>query len=163
MPGRLTIKHRNDGLRADLLTALIHLRSEALLEAAVAGCAVIAHSDGEVAPAERQLVFGLMRHDPLLSMFPRDVVQRAFALQHQAFSQDPDAARQAALRQVATLADRPRHALVVLEACRVMTSADRRVHPGEIEALARVRHALGFSDGGAARSDVARAPAASVG
>jgi tellurite resistance protein TerB len=138
----VTSKDRHGAGRADLLVALIELRSEALLAATVAACAVVAHADGEVAPAERRRVVTLMRTNPLLSMFPRDVVQTAFAAQQRAFERDAEAARSAALGVVATLAERPRHARVVLEACRAITLADARVHTREIAAMHRVRAAL---------------------
>lgn len=145
MLNRKFTQDRDGALRADLLTALIELRSAALLEATVAACALVAHADGEVAPAERRLLFELMRTDPLLSMFPRDVVRHAFTTHQRAFERDPEAAAEAALAQIAPLAERPRHARVALEACRAMTTADARVHPSEVAALQRVRAALGLA------------------
>jgi tellurite resistance protein TerB len=141
-----TTRDRHAALRADLLVALMQLRSEALLNATVAACALVAHADGEVAPTERQRVLALMRTDPLLSMFAQEVVQRAFAAQECAFERDPEAAKAAALRQIAPLAERPRHARVVFDACRVMTAADTQVHPTEEEALRRIGATLGLAD-----------------
>jgi tellurite resistance protein len=141
-----TSKDRHAALRTDLVAALMQLRSEALLTATVAACALVAHADGAVAPAERRQLLALMRSDPLLSMFPHDAVEHAFATQERAFERDPAAAEAAALRQIAPLEERPRHARVVRDACRVMTAADTRVHPDELAALRRVAATLGLGD-----------------
>ena len=62
-------KHMRDRCEAARLELIEH-RGEVLMETTVAGCALIAHADGEVAPAETQRMLAIMRTDPRLSMFP---------------------------------------------------------------------------------------------
>ena len=46
-------------------------RSSQFMEALVAAYALVAHADGEVAPAERRRLMSLVRSEPLLASFSR--------------------------------------------------------------------------------------------
>lgn len=144
MPKTL-LQKRHEAARTQLLTALRQDRNEALLEAMVAGCAIIVYADGEAVPAERDKAFTLIRGNPLLFMFSPDAVLRAFRAHEQAFREDAPAARVAALRRVEPLAREPEHARKVLNACLMLTGADGRMHPREITAIKQLRDALGLS------------------
>lgn len=149
MPKKHT-RDRCEAARLELIEALIEHRGEALMEATVAGCALIAHADGEVAPAETQRMLAIMRTDPLLSMFPRNTVVAEFEAHGRAFALHPMQGRAQALRQVGAAALQPRLARVVLNACLAVTHADDLVHPREVEQVKLVRDALGLaSDPGA--------------
>ena len=154
MPRTLTQK-LHETARTELLTALRQDRSEALLGAMVAGCAIIAYADGEAVSAERDKAFMLIQGNPLLFMFSPDAVLRAFRTHERAFREDAPAARVAALRLVEPLACEPEHARKVLNACLMLTGADGRMHPREITAIKQVRDALGLSPGRRRTSRVA--------
>lgn len=136
---------RHTAARLELLAALIECHGERLLEATAAGCAIVAHADGEAVPAEAQRLLDVARTDPLLSMFVREAVLAEFASHARAFALDPERARADALRRVAPLAARPRLARAVLDACLAVTRADGLVHPREVEAVRLVRDALGLA------------------
>lgn len=131
--------------RLELLEALIEDRGALLMEATAAGCAIVAHADGEVVPAETRRLLSVMRTDPLLSMFPQDAVLAEFAGHARALVHDLQRGRANALLQIMPLASHPRLARVVLEACLAVTRADGLVHPREVEAVRLVRDALGLS------------------
>ena len=139
-----TSRNRHQITRLDLLEALIEHRGELLMEAMVAGCAIVAFADGEAVPAERRRVLAQLRSHILLSLFPHDRVAAEFDAHADAFDRAPAQARAAALRLVAPLAPHPRLARVVLRACLDVTVADGVVHPGEVKAVSMVRDALGL-------------------
>ncbi len=143
MPNKYS-RHRHAAIRLELLSALIEYRSGRLMEATVAGCAVVAHADGEVSPQELAEMFLVMRTDPLMSMFPRDSIVSEFDTHVWAWQENARTARNEALKQVSLLAPQPRLGRIVIQACINVTQADGRVHPGEIEAIAQVRDALGL-------------------
>jgi tellurite resistance protein TerB len=140
-------RRRSDYTREELLSAMIEYRSSELMEATIAACAIIAHADGEVAPLERARMMQLMRSDALLAMFPRDIVVHEFDLHTRAFDADYGNAVQEALRPILALAGRKQHAEVVMNACLLITAADGRVDPREIDAIGLVRDALNMKPG----------------
>lgn len=144
MPKKHT-RDRCEAARLELIEALIEYRGEALMEATIAGCALVAHADGEVVPAEMRRMLADMRTDPLLSMFPRDTVVAEFEAHGRALALHPAQARAQALRQIKAAALQPRLARVVLNACLAVTRADDLVHPSEVEQVRLVRDALGLA------------------
>jgi tellurite resistance protein TerB len=155
-------RSRRDDLRADLLSAMIEYRGADLMEATIAACAIIAHADGNVAPSERAQMLQLMRADPLLAMFPRDAVMEEFARHARAYDLNYGDAVREAIVPVMKLAGRKRHARVVLNACLLITAADGRVDPREVDAIRLVRDALNVEPdpGGVAARPVALTAAA---
>ena len=151
----LTYK-RHEAVRTELLAVPWQRRNEALLEAMVAGCAIIAYADGEAVPAEREKALALIHGAPLLSVFSPEAVLRAFKAHEHAFRDDAPAARVAALRLVEPLAREPEHARTVLNACLTLTGADNRMTPREITAIKQVRDALGLSPGHRGRGRVSQ-------
>ena len=144
MPNKYT-RDRYEAARLELLEALIEYRGETLREATVAGCALIAHADGTVVPAEKQRMLAVMRADPLLSMFPHDTVLAEFEAHGRALALDPARGQALALRQIEAMAPQTRLARVVLNACLAVTRADGHVHPREVEQVRLVRDALGLA------------------
>ena len=147
------VRYRHNDLRLELIQAILDYRSEALMAATIAGCAIIAHADGEAAPAERRRMLEIMRAEPLLSVFPRDNVLAEFEAHDRTFNDDPVTARAAALDQVRPMASHPRLARIVLKACVAIAHADEFVHRREVEAIILICRALALppEDSGAWR------------
>jgi tellurite resistance protein TerB len=129
--------------RAEVMDALIELRGTSLMDATVAACAIIAHADGDVSPAERRRVITLMQADRLLSLFARDEVRAAFDAYESAFAENPGLAMEQALMAIMPAARRREEARVVLQACLLITAADGRIDRRELDAIGLVREALG--------------------
>ena len=124
-----------------------------LLQAMVAGCAMVACADGQVSRAERNGLHLLVSNDPLLSLYPPQAVAVAFARHERAFAGDEHGAFLDAMRLIGLVSDRTDHARRVLRACLIMTGVDGGTHPGEIAAVDAVRAALGLgARGGCAES-----------
>jgi tellurite resistance protein len=131
--------------RVEVMDALIELHGTRLMDATIAACAVVALADGDVAASERARVLTVMRKDALLSMFAQDEVRAAFDAHAGAFVENPAAAIEQALHAIMPLAGRGREARVVLEACLLITAADGRIDPRELDAIGLVREALGLA------------------
>jgi tellurite resistance protein len=134
--------------RTEVMDALIELRGTSLMDATVAACAIIAHADGAVSASERRHVISLMQSDRLLSLFARDEVRAAFDAHESAFAEDPALAMEQALHAIMPVAHRRQEARVVLQACLLITAADGRIDPRELDAIGLVREALGMPAGG---------------
>ena len=130
--------------RAEVMDALIELRGTSLMDATVAACAIIAHADGDVSPSERARVLTMMKADRLLSMFADDEVRATFDAHESAFADDPRYAMENALLAIIPVAGRKREAHVVLQACLLITAADGRIDPRELDAIGLVRESLGL-------------------
>ena len=113
-----------------------------MVEALVAACAVIARADGKSSPIERWRLSTVLADDPLLASLPADIADEASEMHRRAFLSDPVAARAAALQQVARVASEPHKARMVFDACVLVTRADQRTHPAELQALRDVKAAL---------------------
>jgi tellurite resistance protein TerB len=143
MPNKYS-RDRYATIRLELLSSLIEYRGAKLMEATVAGCAVVALADGEVSPQETARMLSVMGTDPLMSMFPRDSIASEFDTYVWAWQENARVARDAALQQIGLLALQPRLGRIVMQACIDVTQADGQVHPRELEAIAQVREALGL-------------------
>ncbi len=117
---------------------------ERFLQAMAAGCAAVACADGDASESERSTALGLMRNDPLLSVYPAAMIAAVFDQHIRAFAADEPAAFFDAIGLIGQIANRPDQARRVLRACLVLTGADGRTHLGEIAAIHAVRSALGL-------------------
>ena len=135
-------RNRQDDLREELLAAMIEYRGSDLMEATIAACAIIAHADGNVAMVERVRMIHMMHTDPLLAMFPRETVLQEFEIHTRAYEADYGKALQEATRLIMKIAGREKYSKIVLNACLLITAADGRVDPRELDAISLVRDAL---------------------
>lgn len=143
MPTRSSPGPQHPG-RRQMAVAAQEFRGVLMVEALVAACAVISHADGRSSPIERWRLSTVLAGDPLLAQLPRDLVAEASRAHRDAFLADPAAARAAALHQVAFLAPEPYKAQIVLDACMLVTHADERLDPAEMQALGDIKLALGL-------------------
>lgn len=119
-------------------------RGVLMMEALIAACAVIAQADGKSSAIERWRLATVLADDKLLAALPQDIAATASANHRRDFLADPAAARAAALEAVARLAPEPQKALMVFDACLLVTRADERTHPAELQTLRDVKAALGL-------------------
>lgn len=97
---------------------------EALMEAVVAGCAMVAYADGWVTPEEQKRMTGLIRaFDPVAAFGVAEVMERFDALSTR-FADDHDAGSAHALALVARLHGRRRECRLLVETCCAIAEAD---------------------------------------
>lgn len=125
-----------------LLEEMEVFRSSQFMEAMVAAYAIVAHADGEVAPAERRRLMFLARHEPLLAAFSRREIAEELAIHEANFELDNEVAGEMAIEKLAPLSAHPREAQAIVEAARSAIPADGIAHPAEFRALAKVKLVL---------------------
>ena len=118
--------------------------AEALLSALVAGYALMAHADGELASAERRRFFALVRQTRTFDMFSQDDVAEQVSAQEAAYRHDPDQARDAAWDKLEAVAGQRRTAHTLAAACRELIAADGIAHPAEYRMLSAIKSRLGI-------------------
>lgn len=114
-------------------------RGSQFMEALVAAYSIVAHADGEVAPAERRRLMMIARQEPLLAPFSRDEVAEEFAIHEANFDFDKEVASEIAVEKLAPMREHPREARAIVEAARAAIPADGVAHPAEFRALAKVK------------------------
>lgn len=95
-----------------------------LMEAVVAGCALVAYSDGWVAPEETVRMRSLiLRFDPARSLGLAEIL-RLFEEMSQKFVDNHDAGERGALELVSRLAGRKRESELLIDTCCGIADAD---------------------------------------
>ena len=122
-----------------LLEEMDVFRSSQFMESLVAAFAIIAHSDGEVAPAERRRLMALARNEPLLSVFSRNEIAEELAIHEANYELDNEVAGEIAIEKLELMREHPREARAIVEAARSAIAADGVTHPAEFRALAKVK------------------------
>jgi tellurite resistance protein len=130
------------GNPTDLTPFAAELRGTVMLEAMVAAFAIISFADRTSSLIERWRLLDEISGDPLLAALPKAVIAEEWAVHRRAFATDPQAARRAALLQVARLADEPHKARMVVDACARIVNADRKVGSAEVGAICDIAAAL---------------------
>jgi tellurite resistance protein len=141
MPKRQGVRTAQQRSRAEAAATATD-DQEALMEAMIAACALIAHADGSVDYSERKRVFRLMRTIPSFSVFSTAEVAAEFERHEKLFEYDPFLGRDRALDAIEALAPRASDVKLLLNACQQVLDADGVPHPKEYEALKEVRNAL---------------------
>jgi tellurite resistance protein len=129
-----------------LLEEMDVFRSSQFMEAMVAAYAIVAHADGEVAPAERRRLMSLARHEPLLAAFSRSEIAEELAIHEANFELDNEVAGEMAVEKLEPMRDHPREARAIVEAAKSAIPADGIAHPAEFRALAKIRLILRMQD-----------------
>ena len=117
-----------------------------LVAALAAAYALIAHSDGEVAEAERQELFMILRNHPLLNRLPRSEIAHASAVHEANFRLDPEVAQEIAREKLAAIADEGAAADLVIGFCRELIAADGVLHPSERRQFGEIKALLGLTE-----------------
>jgi tellurite resistance protein len=127
--------------RAEITAAYADDREDELLSAVVTAAALVARSDGRVAPAERGELLDFLDRKGFLLVFTRRDILDAFdcRLRHLA-----ENAGEVAVDDLRRLAGRIEARLVV-EAAECVAAADHHIHPNERQALVLIRAAVGPS------------------
>lgn len=118
------------------------LHQEALLEAMVASCAMVAHSDGTIEDSERRRMLLVMRALPTFAGFSPAEIAAEFDDHERRFRDDPVSARAHCEALITAVAPRSRDVSMLFYACQQVMDADGVAHPAEYEALGQVGKAL---------------------
>lgn len=120
----------------------VSLQQEQLLDAIVAACALVAYADGKVTVEERRSMLRAMRAMPALAAFSPAEVAAEFQIYAARFEQQPERARDHALRVIKSIVPRADDVALLLQACQHVMHADGIAHPAEYQAIGDVGRAL---------------------
>jgi tellurite resistance protein len=137
MPNR-TPRDRWGMTRTEITAAYADDREDELLDAVITAAALVARSDGHVAPIERGELLDFLDRNGFLSVFTRRDILDAFdgRLRHL-----DESGREIAIDELRRRAGRLPANLVIAAAERV-AAADRQIHARERDALAQIRMAV---------------------
>ena len=140
MPIRHT-QNRWGMTRTEITAAYADDREDELLDAVVTAAALVARSDGRVAPIERGELLDFLDRNGFLSVFTRRDIFDAFdsRLRHL-----DEGGSEAAVDDLRQPGDRLPARLVV-EAAQRVAAADRHINPHEQQILALIRAAVSHS------------------
>ncbi|MCU6794125.1 tellurite resistance TerB family protein [Paenibacillus sp. WQ 127069] len=122
-------------------------KNKDLLEAIVAGCAVVASADGNISAAEKQKMAGYLSHSEELKVYNMtDVINR---FNHYAGNMDFDVTigKQEALRAIAPFNSKPEIGRVIVGVCCAIGAADGDFDETEKNAVRDICKVLGLSSG----------------
>lgn len=135
-------KHNMRHLTQAELRGEFEQADSALMEAIVAGCALVANADGWVAREERRRMNGMVRALDPVAAFGGDEVEAFFKELNRRFSQDHDDAERHALSLVEKLRGRQPESDLLITVCQAIAGADGGYDAEERQALLKLCAAL---------------------
>ncbi|THF84526.1 tellurite resistance TerB family protein [Cohnella fermenti] len=133
--------------RSNLQDQVKRFKNKDLLEAIVAGCAVVSVADGTISPEEKQKMAGYLGRSEDLKVFNMSEVIERF--NHFAGNMEFDVmiGKQEALRVIAKLKGKTEIGRVVIGVCCAVAAADNDFDESEKNAVRDICQVLGLSPG----------------
>ncbi len=144
MPYRRSLERFTKQSWKDFNEEVHRARNEHLMEGIVAGCALVAYSDGWVTEEERVRMLGLIRGFEPIAAFGLDDVAATFAFMTERFASDQNAGERSALEAVAQLKGAGRYPALLVEACCAIAAADGGFDAEERLTAIRICETLGL-------------------
>jgi stress response protein SCP2/tellurite resistance protein len=120
-------------------------KSQDVLEAIVAACALVAMADGRLDPAERQKMLEFVNQSDELRVFDTQKVIQQFNLYVQKIERDPSIGRAEAFRALGRIRTKPEIARLVARYCIAIGFADGHFDPNEQQAVSDICRELGLN------------------
>jgi len=130
--------------RDTLNNEITKFKSKDLLEAVVAGCALVAYADGTVSAEEKQKMIGYLRSSDQLKVFDLDDVIRLFQKYVEKFEFDTTIGTGEVMQAVGKFRGKPQAQLVVRVCCAI-GAADGDFDATEQAAVRRMCSELGLT------------------
>lgn len=133
--------------RSNLKDQVKKFKNKDLMDAIVAGCAVVAVADGTVSPEEKQKMAGYLGRSEDLKVFNMSEVIDRF--NHFAGNMDFDVmvGKQEALRSIAKFKSKPEIGRVIIGVCCAVAAADNDFDEQEKAVVRDICNVLGLSPG----------------
>lgn len=142
MPYRQSLKRFSSSTWESFVQEFRETHDERLMEAVVAGCAIVAYADGWVKPEERRRMLGLIRGFGPIDAFGPEEVEHYFDEVTGWFTDDHDAGENRALEVVTKLRGRGRNPELLVEACCAIAASDGGFDAEERQAARRICETL---------------------
>jgi stress response protein SCP2/tellurite resistance protein len=120
-------------------------KSQDVLEAVVAACALVSMADGRLDPAERQKMLEFVNQSEELRVFDTQKVIQQFNVYVQRIERDPSIGRAEAFRALGRIRTKPEIARLVARYCIAIGFADGHFDPNEQQAVSDICRELGLN------------------
>jgi len=130
--------------RDALNTEITKFKSRDLLEAIVAGCAMVAYADGNVSPEEKQKMIGYLKSSDQLKVFDMGDVIKVFQKYVEKFEFDPTIGVGEVMQTVGKFRGKPQAQLIVRVCCAI-GAADGDFDQDERSVIRRMCSELGLN------------------
>lgn len=120
------------------------VNNKEFMEAAMAGCALVAWADGEVSSAEKQKMSRFIEMSPMLQAFERSRLLDVFKKFDQQFEFDFGMGKDAAIKEIREVKEHEQRVLLV-RLLVAIAGADGTVEPAEKKILSEIIRELGLT------------------
>jgi tellurite resistance protein TerB len=118
------LKSNYDSVKQNLSTELTRYQNKQMLEAIVAGCAMVAYADGSVSAPEKQKMMGFLRTSETLKVFDAGEVIRLFEKYVEKFDFDHTIGVGEVMTAVAKFKGKPAEAQLIVRVCIAVSASD---------------------------------------
>jgi tellurite resistance protein TerB len=133
------VKETSDSLSAEVKK----FKSKNFLEATVAGCAIVAATDGVVSPEEKRKMIGFINQSDALKVFDNNETIKLFQKYTDAYDFDAEVGKAQALKAVAMMKKKNDEARLLIRVCCAIGSADGNFDAKEKDAVRDICRELG--------------------
>lgn len=130
---------------SDLSSKVKQYKSKEMLEAVVAGCALVAYADGSVDPSEKAKMMGFIQNSPELSVFGMSDVVKAFDNFMSGFGFDLTIGKAQALNAMGKLKSKPEEARIAVAVAISVGGADGNFDDSEKAVVKEICAVVGIA------------------
>ncbi|MGQ0698682.1 MAG: tellurite resistance TerB family protein [Panacagrimonas sp.] len=141
------LKGKLSEVSTSLKNEVTKVKSQAFLEATVAGCTMVAYADGLVRPEEKTKMMGFMRSSDVLSLFDSTKVIDLFEKYCRKYEFDKSLGEADCLAVVSKLRAKPTEARLLVRVCCAIGASDGNFDETERAAVRRICNELGLDPG----------------
>ncbi len=138
------LKNNVTEVREVLSAEITKFKSRELLEAVVAGCTLVAYSDGHISSSEKQKMMGYMRISDQLKVFDVNDIIKLFQSYVEKFEFDPTIGTGEVMQAIGKFRGKPQAQLVVRVCCAI-GAADGDFDQNERAAVRKICSELGLN------------------
>lgn len=130
---------------SDLSSKVKQYKSKEMLEAVVAGCALVAYADGSVDPSEKAKMMGFIQNSPELSVFGMSDVVKSFDNFMSGFGFDLTIGKAQALNAMGKLKSKPEEARIAVAVAISVGGADGNFDDSEKAVVKEICAVVGIA------------------
>lgn len=137
------LKSNLDNVRQGLAAEVNKFKNKSMLEAIVAGCALVAHADGSVSSEEKQKMMGYLRSSETLKVYDSGEVIQIFQKYAEKFAFDVQIGSGEVMTAIGKFRGKPEAQLIVRVCCAI-SAADGAFDDKEKAVVRRMCQELGL-------------------
>ena len=139
-----SLKQMGKDASTKLSNEVTKFKNKDFLNAVIAGCALVAASDGTVSPEEKRKMFGFINNSDELKVFDNADVIESFNKITSKFEFDYEIGKAEALKTIAKLKSNPAAAKLMVRVCCVIGASDGNFDHNEKQTVRTICRELGI-------------------